>query len=232
MNTRKYKTQKNKLRKHKVRTQKTRKHKVRKPKFRKKKTRKNKVYKSKDFKSGDGMLTTVWGPSLWHFLHTMSFNYPVKPTHQEKKSYRKFILSLEKILPCKYCRLNLKNNLKQLPLTMSKMKNRYTFSKYIYDLHEKVNKMLGKTSGLKYCDVRERYEHFRSRCTIDIELKQYEMKKILNKTRKQSKKETGCTEPLYGKKSKCIIKIVPQETKCKTFQMDDKCRFSKKSAAK
>ena len=31
------------------------------------------------------MLTTVWGPSLWHSLHTMSFNYPVKPTVKIKK---------------------------------------------------------------------------------------------------------------------------------------------------
>jgi hypothetical protein len=37
------------------------------------------------------------------------------------------------------------------------------------------------------------------------------------------KKEKGCTEPLYGKKSKCIIKIVPQEEKCKTMQIDQKC---------
>jgi hypothetical protein len=37
---------------------------------------KNKVYTEEDYKSGDGMLTTVWGPGLWHFLHTMSFNYP------------------------------------------------------------------------------------------------------------------------------------------------------------
>ena len=29
----------------------------------------------KDYLSGDGMLTSVWGPSLWHYLHTMSFNY-------------------------------------------------------------------------------------------------------------------------------------------------------------
>jgi hypothetical protein len=28
---------------------------------------------------------------------------------------------------------------------------------------------------------------------------------------------------LYGKKSKCIIKIVPQEEKIDTFQMDSKC---------
>ena len=35
--------------------------------------------------------------------------------------------------------------------------------------------------------------------------------------------EKGCTEPLYGKKSKCIIKIVPQEEKGASFQMDKKC---------
>ena len=45
--------------------------------------------------------------------------------------------------------------------------------------------------------------------------------KMSNK--KTGKKEKGCTRPLYGKKSKCIIKIVPQETKCSTFQMDKKC---------
>ena len=33
------------------------------------------------------------------------------------------------------------------------MKNRNTFSRYVYELHETVNKMLGKKSGLTYCDV-------------------------------------------------------------------------------
>ena len=35
--------------------------------------------------------------------------------------------------------------------------------------------------------------------------------------------EKGCVEPLYGKKSKCIIKIVPQEEKGQTMQIDKKC---------
>ncbi|GAI86461.1 unnamed protein product, partial [marine sediment metagenome] len=35
--------------------------------------------------------------------------------------------------------------------------------------------------------------------------------------------EKGCTEPLYGKKSQCIVKIIPQNTKIKTFQMDKEC---------
>ena len=185
-----------------------------------KKTRKMRVFKKTDYESGDGMLVSVWGPSVWHSLHTMSFNYPIKPTLEEKKHYRDFILSLQHVLPCKYCRMNLKTNFKQLPLTMGKMKNRETFSRYIYDLHELINKMLHKKSNLSYCDVRERYEHFRSRCTEE-KPRLFTYKK-LDRSLKH-KKEKGCTEPLYGKKSKCIIKIVPQDAKEDTFQMDKKC---------
>jgi hypothetical protein len=45
-----------------------------------------------------------------------------------------------------------------------------------------------------------------------------------NKPRKeQITKEKGCINPLYGIKSKCIIKIVPKEEKEQTFQMDKRC---------
>ena len=80
-------------------------------KYRKNKTIKR-VYKKEDYFSGDGMLTTVWGPSMWHYLHTMSFNYPVNPSMKDKHNYRNFILSLKNVLPCKYCRENLKIILK------------------------------------------------------------------------------------------------------------------------
>jgi hypothetical protein len=180
------------------------------------KTRKKYIFTKKDYNSGDGMLTTVWGPSQWHFLHTMSFNYPVNPTKEDKQNYRNYILNLRNVLPCKYCRQNLTNNLKINPITMKDMESRESFSRYVYNLHEMVNKMLGKKSGLSYCDVRERYEHFRARCT-DEKPKLFKIKKT------QKKKEKGCTEPLYGKKAKCVIKIVPQEEKCKTLQIDKKC---------
>ena len=57
--------------------------------------------------------------------------------------------------PCKYCRINLVNNFKSLPLRYCDMKNRDTFSRYIYDLHELVNKMLKKKSGLTYDAVKK-----------------------------------------------------------------------------
>ena len=185
-----------------------------------KKNKTKKVYTKKDFKSGDGMLTTVWGPSLWHTLHTISFNYPVKPTQQDKKNYKRFIIDLKFVLPCKYCRMNFKKNLKELPLTQKALKNRNNFSRWMFNMHEHINKMLGKKSGLKYCDVRERYEHFRSRCTQDKDIVKVIQIIPKNKTRK---KEKGCVEPLFGKKSKCVIKIVPKESKMPSFQVDKKC---------
>mgnify|MGYP000710247084 FL=1 len=182
------------------------------------KTKKKYTFTKNDYISGDGMQTNIWGPAAWHFIHTISFNYPVEPTQENKKHYREFVLNLKNVLPCKYCRINLANNFKKKPLQMCHMKSRETFSRYIYELHETVNKMLNKKSNLTYCDVRERYEHFRSRCS-DEKPKVFTFKK--SNTRR--KKEKGCTEPLYGKKAKCIINIVPQENKSATFQMDKKC---------
>ena len=179
---------------------------------------KKRTFSKKDFLSGDGMMTKIWGPAMWHYLHTMSFNYPVNPTNEDKKNYRDFIINLKNVLPCKYCRINLTNNFKKKPIQMCHMKSRDTFSRYIYELHETVNKMLNKKSNLTYCEVRERYEHFRSRCTNE-KPKVFTFKK--SKTLK--KRENGCTEPLYGKKSKCVINIVPQEDRTATFKINKKC---------
>jgi hypothetical protein len=172
----------------------------------------------------------------------MSFNYPVHPTAADKRHYRNFVLELQFVLPCGKCRKNLVKNFKKQPLTMSHMKSRETFSRYIYDLHETINQMLDKRSGLTYENVRERYEHFRARCAKPL-------KRICNRTRKNEKKtspssagtakktspssagtakktspsDKGCVVPLYGNKAKCILKIIPQDVKCETIQIDQSC---------
>lgn len=194
---------------------------------------KRRVFTKQHYNSGDGMLTSIWGPSMWHYLHTMSFNYPIHPTIDDKKHYMDFILLLQYVLPCKYCRINLKENFKKLPITLKNMKSRETFSKYVYQLHELINKMLHKKSNLSYDDVRERYEHFRSRCTKD-ELPVIQIVHPVTRKQKgtQKDKEKGCTESLYGKKSKCVIKIVPQAERGATFQMDKKCIKTRKKHEK
>ena len=178
--------------------------------------RKKSIFTKDDYLSNDGMMTSVWGPSLWFFLHTMSFNFPVKPDLDTKKNYRNFIVSLQHILPCRTCRENLKKNFEKLPPTLDKFKNRETFSRYIYDLHETVNKMLGKKSNLSYEDVRDRFETFRAKCIVEKK-----------KSCKKKKSHKGCEQPFYGKKSKCVIKIIPHDKKEETFQMHQKCKLKK-----
>jgi len=183
---------------------------------------KNKINKSpftnNDFQSADGMMTSVWGPPMWHVLHTISFNYNINPTKEQMKHYYKFYKNLVNILPCKYCRDNLVNNLKVHKLTKAVMKNRDTLSRWVYTLHENINNMLGKKSGLSYEDVRDRYEFFRSRCLVDPDV--IALPKV-------GGSESGCTEPLYGVKSKCIINIVPRDDSLPSFKIDPKCVIKK-----
>lgn len=173
------------------------------------------IFTKDDYNSPDGMLTSVWGPPMWHSLHTISFNYPVKPSKEDKENYYNYFKNLRFVLPCKYCRDNLVNNYKRLKFGKSKFKDRNTLSRFVYDLHEEINKMLGKKSGLTYSAVRDRYEHFRARC--------------LNKPEEhKSKIEKGCTDSLYGLKSKCVLNIVPKG-KCKeSFKMDKNCKLKRK----
>lgn len=178
---------------------------------------KTRTYKDCDYDSNDGMLTSVWGPPLWHVLHSMSFNYPVNPTNSDKKHYLNFVLNLRWTLPCGKCRQNLVNNFKQLPIHMKHMASRNTFSRYVYDLHEVVNTMLNKKSGLTYESIRERYEHFRSRCSKSVMDKDEQIQLFTKQM------DSGCTEPLYGEKSKCVLKIIPDNEKCESIQIDDKC---------
>ena len=99
---------------------------------------------------------------------------------------------------------------------MKVFKNRANLSKWVYELHEMVNKNLGKKSGLTYEMVRDRYENFRSRC-------------IDGTKSKPSTKEKGCTDSLYGVKSKCVLNIVPKSSKGKTLKIDKKCVLKRKS---
>ena len=173
------------------------------------------IFSKDHYNSGDGMLTSIWGPTLWHSLHTISFNYKINPTKEDKKNYYEFFRNLQKVLPCKYCRDNYKKNIKILKFGKRTLKNRETLSKFIYNLHELVNKNLDKVSNLTYNQVRDRYEHFRARC--------------LNNPIKNNKSEFGCTDSLYGVESKCVLNIIPKTSKKSSLTIDSKCKIIKLS---
>ena len=54
------------------------------------------VFNKNHYNSGDGMLTYIWGPPMWHTLHTISFNYPVKPTKEQIEKEINELLNTEK----------------------------------------------------------------------------------------------------------------------------------------
>ena len=101
------------------------------------------IFSKNDYNSDNGMMTYVWGPPMWFTLHTISFNYPVNPTDLDKKHYYKYFKYLGKFY-CKYCRENYKKNIEESNFNIKVFENRYTFSKWVYDLHNIVNKSLGK----------------------------------------------------------------------------------------
>ena len=103
-----------------------------------KKTLRKSTFTQEDYDSDNGMLVYIWGPSLWHVLHTISFNYPTHPTATQKKQYKNFIKSLQHVLPCGYCRENLKNNLKTTNFGDDIFENRETFIEINSSLQKRI----------------------------------------------------------------------------------------------
>ena len=153
-----------------------------------------------NFDSPDGFQTFMWGPALWHFLHIMSFNYPVHPSERDKENYYNFLISLRNVLPCKYCRNNFFDNLRQTDFREAVFENRDSFSRFVHRLHDNVNRMLGKSCDQSFEQVRLAYEHFRAGgCSKE--------------TMESAAKEKGCTRQKYPKtSSKCLMLVVPRNT--------------------
>lgn len=145
----------------------------------------------------NGMMTKVWGPPGWFFLHTVSFGCPVSPSDFDKENdlpegttkqnYETFFRNVGNVLPCRYCRDSYKEFLKELPPDAS---SRDSLVKWLWEIHNKVNNKLGD----EYTDsslgkIKSRYERYRAKCN-----------------KKQMAK--GCSVPLSGKKMCSEISIL------------------------
>jgi hypothetical protein len=94
------------------------------------------------------------------------------------------------------------------------MKSRDSFSRFIFNLHEVINKMLDKKSNLTYEKVRDFYEHFRANCSD---------KKKINKS------HLGCDKLEHNSSSrikpKTVIYFVPFTKKIKTTKVHKNCKM-------
>ena len=90
------------------------------------------------------MKPEIWGPHAWIFLHSITLEYPDKPTDQEMKDMYIFLTALGNVLPCKKCKYNFESHLKKYPINNYTLKNKKNLTKWLIDIHNCVNKMNDK----------------------------------------------------------------------------------------
>ena len=108
------------------------------------------------------MRVNKWGNQGWEFLHTTTFNYPLKPTTEDKKNYKQLFQSLNYTLPCIYCQNSFTIYSKYIPID-EYLYDRNGLTYWLYIIHNLVNEKLGKTSICFY-DVIKKYESYRAKC--------------------------------------------------------------------
>ena len=86
---------------------------------------------------------SVWGPFFWHTMHIVALGYPKNPTYTDKKCAKEFYESLAFLLPCSICREHYKEYLQEKPISTF-VDSRTDLIKWTIQIHNKVNKMLGK----------------------------------------------------------------------------------------
>ena len=169
--------------------------------------------------SGSGMQTSIWGATMWFFLHTMAANYPNSPTDEQKHAHVAFLTSLGAVLPCRFCRDNFKSNMSSalslthqygsltsnlaggeavaLGIDHPALASRENFFELIWMLHGEVSRAIGDGyTRPGFTETRIKYEAFRSQCDT-------------KKEQIQLVGESGCTEPVHGQlKGRCTIRVV------------------------
>lgn len=102
------------------------------------------------------MNQNIWGPHLWFSLHTISFNYPIKPSEKDKEEYKLFFNNLQEVIPCSVCKKNYKRHLKEHPIE-DYLNSRKLLVYWVIDMHNMVNAEIGKKI-LSYDIVLKKYE--------------------------------------------------------------------------
>ena len=150
-----------------------------------------------------GMVTKVWGPAAWLFLHCIAFNY----TPEKHEEYKLFFESLANGLPCKSCRDNYSHIIYKSNLKLSKQifKSRHTFAYWLFQVHNHVQNDIYAKSGLEcekpmysnsfedFHKIKRLYESFRAKCT---------------------KNAYGCVVPKKGLKLRTRIYVKHFSKKC------------------
>jgi hypothetical protein len=114
--------------------------------------------------------TEFWGPCAWKLMHSVAATY--RPQHQSvpnartikedsdsaKLHYATFYKNLQYVLPCHLCRAHYSEFLGAHPVEDS-LRDENTLQKWVYDLHDDVNRRNGKQSPT-FDEVLRMYNEF------------------------------------------------------------------------
>lgn len=124
--------------------------------------------------SESGMLTSIWGNSMWNSLHCISFTYPVLPSDEDKKHYKIYFESLKYVLPCCVCRKHYTKHTQiggDFEIVDDIFESRHSLSKWVFDLHKNVNESLGMIYDITYEDIYVKYNSYIATCNMSTEKK-------------------------------------------------------------
>jgi LPXTG-motif cell wall-anchored protein len=93
--------------------------------------------------SAPAKFVEFWGPSTWKALHSIAYTAPVSPTIEQQREYVDFFRALGPVLPCPSCSLHYQTHLGEHPVDAS---SREALVRWVYDLHDSVNRRKGKVS--------------------------------------------------------------------------------------
>jgi hypothetical protein len=147
---------------------------------------------SLDDNKHNGLITKIWGPSMWESLHCIAFGYPIEPTCEQKQQYKDFFKNLMYVLPCRFCRDSYGDFITKEEDTILKdedFANRESLTKFVFKIHNRVNKKLGMNYNISYDDFVKKYESYRAKCIpnekgcnmpLDLKADSFNMSKIIH----------------------------------------------------
>jgi hypothetical protein len=86
----------------------------------------------------------AWGGDWWRVIHGATLRYPEHPDEADKLRIKAFLGLVPVYMPCASCSLNFLNELKQQPLTDEVLSSGPKLVQWGVDLHNSVNRRLGK----------------------------------------------------------------------------------------
>lgn len=116
--------------------------------------------------SNSGLITKIWGPPGWTFLHAITAGYPLNPSNENKKDFLEFFTNVGNVLPCRFCRESYKKFIEngKTKLTYDCLESRNTFVQWFIDIHDAVNNKLDIQYASNCQEKIDRFESMRAKC--------------------------------------------------------------------